>query len=79
MVGARGPAGPRLEERLKEKVIATFFPETESVADTVAILDAARMHHWTHLVIRKDYAHANPLPLQRIFENEDYAVFKFPE
>lgn len=44
-----------------------------------AILDAARMHHWTHLVIRKDYAHAEPLPLQRVFENEDYAVFTFPE
>ena len=40
-----------------------------------AILEAARVHRWTHLVIRKDYAHPNPLPLQQIFENTDYAVF----
>ena len=44
-----------------------------------AILDAARVHHWTHFIIRKDYSHANPLPLRRIFDNEDYAVFTFPE
>jgi iron complex transport system substrate-binding protein len=31
VVGARGPAGPRLEERLRERNIRTFFPETESV------------------------------------------------
>ncbi len=32
VVGARGPAGPRLEARLREHHVATFFPETESVA-----------------------------------------------
>ena len=43
-----------------------------------AILDAAREHHWTHLVIRKDYAHPDRIPLKQIFENEQYAVFSFP-
>lgn len=32
VVGARGPAGPRLEAKLKEHHVTTFFPETESVA-----------------------------------------------
>jgi hypothetical protein len=42
------------------------------------ILEAARTHHWTHLVIRKDYVHPAPIPLEQIFENQDYAVFRFP-
>jgi hypothetical protein len=44
---------------------------------TDAILDAARRYGWTHLLIRKDYAHPEPIPLERIFENESYAVFRF--
>ncbi|WP_438016771.1 helical backbone metal receptor [Sorangium sp. So ce315] len=32
VVGARGPAGPALEEALRGHGIATFFPETESLA-----------------------------------------------
>jgi len=43
-----------------------------------AILEAARTHHWTHLLIRKDYAHPVPIPLEQLFENEIYAVFRFP-
>jgi preprotein translocase subunit SecE len=43
-----------------------------------AILDAARTYHWTHLVIRKDYEHADRIPLPQIFANEQYAVFTFP-
>jgi iron complex transport system substrate-binding protein len=31
IVGARGPAGPRLEARLREHGVRTYFPETESV------------------------------------------------
>lgn len=42
------------------------------------ILEAARTHGWTHLVIRKDYVHPAPIPLEQIFENEFYAVFRFP-
>jgi hypothetical protein len=42
-----------------------------------AIPEAARTYHWTHLVIRKDYAHPDPIPLERIFENQFYAVFRF--
>lgn len=42
------------------------------------ILEAARAHHWTHLVVRKDYPHADRIPLERIFENEEYEVFVFP-
>jgi hypothetical protein len=43
-----------------------------------AILHAARTHHWTHLVIRKDYVHPVPIPLEQTFENQFYAVFRFP-
>ena len=43
-----------------------------------AILDAARAYHWTHLVIHKDYDHPTRIPLERLFENEMYAVFSFP-
>ena len=43
-----------------------------------AIPEAARTHHWTHLVIRKDYVHPAPIPLEQIFENDFYAVFRFP-
>jgi hypothetical protein len=43
-----------------------------------AILAAARIHGWTHLVIRKDYRHPTPLPLAQIFENAAYAVYRFP-
>ena len=42
-----------------------------------AIVQAARRHHWTHLLIRKDYAHPEPIPLTLIFENESYSVFRF--
>ena len=44
---------------------------------TDAIDQAAQVHHWTHLLIRKDYVHPVPVPLERIFENEDYAVHRF--
>ncbi|MEJ7733560.1 MAG: helical backbone metal receptor, partial [Polyangiaceae bacterium] len=36
VVGARGPAGPVLEAALRGKGIATFFPETESLAQIQA-------------------------------------------
>jgi hypothetical protein len=42
-----------------------------------AIVAAARRYGWTHLLIRKDYAHPTPIPLERIFENESYEVFRF--
>jgi hypothetical protein len=38
---------------------------------------AARTYRWTHLLIRKDYAHPSPIPLEKIFENESYAVYLF--
>jgi hypothetical protein len=38
---------------------------------------AARKYRWTHLLIRKDYAHPSPIPLEKIFENESYAVYFF--
>jgi len=43
-----------------------------------AISTAARIYHWTHLVIRKDYVHPSPIPLKQTFENDSYAVFQFP-
>jgi len=42
-----------------------------------AIIQAARRHHWTHLLIRKDYVHPEPIPLELVFENESYSVFRF--
>ena len=42
------------------------------------ILAAAQTHHWTHLLIRKDYPHPTPIPLERIFDNDEYAVYRFP-
>jgi len=42
-----------------------------------AIVDASRKYGWTHLLIRKDYVHPTPIPLERIFENESYEVFRF--
>ena len=41
------------------------------------IAEAARTHEWTHFVIRKDYVHPVPIPLEQIFENQSYAVFRF--
>jgi hypothetical protein len=44
---------------------------------TDAIEQAARTYHWTHLLIRKDYTHPEPIPLERIFDNGLYSVFRF--
>ncbi len=40
VVGARGPAGPKLAETLASHGVATFFPETESLAQVDAMLKA---------------------------------------
>lgn len=45
---------------------------------TRAIEAAARRHGWTHLLIRKDYAHPQRIPIARIFDNDEYSVFRFP-
>jgi hypothetical protein len=44
---------------------------------TDAIDQAAAGHHWTHLLIRKDYPHPAVIPLETVFENAVYAVFRF--
>jgi iron complex transport system substrate-binding protein len=38
VIGARGPAGPALEQALVARNIATFFPETESMAQIEGML-----------------------------------------
>jgi iron complex transport system substrate-binding protein len=38
VIGARGPAGPALEQALKARGLDTFFPETESIAQIEAML-----------------------------------------
>jgi hypothetical protein len=43
-----------------------------------AILEAAAQHRWTHFLVRKDYVHPEPIPLMLIFENDVYAVYRFP-
>jgi iron complex transport system substrate-binding protein len=47
VIGARGPAGPAIEQALNAHGIATFFPETESVAQIEGMLTelGARLHH----------------------------------
>lgn len=44
---------------------------------TGEIARAARTHGWTHLLVRKDYPHPEPNPLEQIFDSERYAVFRF--
>lgn len=44
---------------------------------TDAILASARAHGWTHFLVRKDYTHPDAIPLQEIFANEDYSVYRF--
>lgn len=38
VIGARGPAGPSLDELLRARGIATFFPSTESLAEITAMI-----------------------------------------
>ena len=40
--------------------------------------EAARRYGWTHLIIRKDYPHPDPIPLTKVFDSPEYAVFQFP-
>lgn len=42
-----------------------------------AIQDAARVHRWTHFVVRKDFVHPAPIPLEQTFENDVYEVYRF--
>ena len=42
-----------------------------------SVSESARAYHWTHFLVRKDYAHPVPIPLEQVFENRDYAVFRF--
>ena len=44
---------------------------------TPAIDEAARTHGWTHLVIRNDSPHPQPIPLDRVFDSPLYSVFRF--
>jgi hypothetical protein len=44
---------------------------------TPAIQEAARANRWTHLLIHKDFEHPEPIPLERVFENESYSVYRF--
>jgi len=44
---------------------------------TSEIDEAARKYGWTHLLIRKDYVHPAPIPLERLFDSELYSVYRF--
>jgi hypothetical protein len=44
---------------------------------TPAIDQAARIHRWTHLLIRKDYTHPSSIPLEQIFDSPLYSVYRF--
>jgi hypothetical protein len=49
----------------------------EADAWTPAIDQAAQTHHWTHLLIRKDYKHPSAIPLEQIFDSPLYSVYRF--
>ena len=38
---------------------------------------AARENGWTHLVVHSAYVHPEPVPLERLFDNGTYAVYRF--
>jgi hypothetical protein len=42
-----------------------------------AIEDAARAHSWTHFVMRNDAPHPAAVPLERVFDNGTYGVYRF--
>jgi hypothetical protein len=67
-----------------EYEVYSFSPERRALQALLqtdhwssAIDDAARTHGWTHPLVRKDCPHPSAIPLQRIFENEHYAVYRF--
>ncbi len=45
---------------------------------TEAIDEAAKRYRWTHFVVHKNYAHPEHIPLMKIYDGKDYAVFRFP-
>lgn len=45
---------------------------------TPEILDAARTHGWTHFLVHAPYAHPSQIPIPLLFQNERYAVYRFP-
>ena len=63
-------------EAVEERRGLQELPQRPEWSD--AIREAAQTHHWTHFLIRKDYPHPAPIPLERIFDNKFYAVFRFP-
>lgn len=75
VIGARGPAGPALEQTLKARGLATFFPETESFAQIETMLeDLGRLLHAeagaadaiARLRAKKDAVSAAVAPLPRV-------------
>ena len=75
VVGARGPAGPALEQALKARGLTTFFPETESIAQIEAMLgELGRLLHAeagaaeviARLSAKKDAVTAAVAPLPRV-------------
>ena len=59
----------------RERMEPQLLLEAEKWTD--AIKQAARTYGWTHLVIRNDYVHPDPIPLEQIFDNGLYSVFRF--
>jgi hypothetical protein len=51
----------------------------ESESWTPAIEEAARTYGWTHLLIRHDFVHPEPIPLEHVFDNGVYAVYRFSQ
>ena len=44
---------------------------------TSDIDEAAQTYRWTHLLIRKDSPHPEPIPLEQVFDGALYSVFRF--
>jgi hypothetical protein len=74
--GASPLARPEVSRRRATRLL-TFALATGTTTWTDAIDEAAAARHWTHVVIRKDDVHPVPISLERVLENDSYAVFRF--
>lgn len=64
---------PELRER-KEKITRLFCGDHWMVEEVAAL---KHRYGVTHLVIHRHYPHPSDIPLERVYENSDYIVYRF--
>jgi uncharacterized phage-like protein YoqJ len=69
------PKADRGELRKVWKKINTLFCGERWAAEEVEALK--EKYPITHLVIHKNYPHPKAVPLENVYENEDYIVYAF--